>query len=241
MIEIKLVDNPQDLQQVFRLRYTVYVEELGARMEFADHERKEVREPWDETGDHLGAWINGELAGCLRINYGGKSDLSEYQEFFDPILADKGTEGSLEEISVGSKFAVHPRHRGATLAVRLMQAFYIQLQEKNSRLNYLTCRPNLAGMYRKLGFEPCAPSFFHHEAGWLMPMVLVVQDYETLRQIKSPFADICARYPINQAHARTLRARLGAQCFQPAHLRKFSPLRRSVMFIEDCAVSSLAP
>lgn len=30
MIEIKLINNPQDLQQVCRLRSAVYVEELGA-------------------------------------------------------------------------------------------------------------------------------------------------------------------------------------------------------------------
>lgn len=211
MIEIKLIDNPQDLQQVFRLRYAVYVEELGAEMEYADHQRKEVHEPWDDTGDNLGAWINGELVGCVRINRGGESDLLEYQNFFNPVIANEYADCRLEHISVSSKFAVHPRHRGATLAVRLAQANYIQMQERNSRLNYLTCRPNLAEMYRKLGFQPCAPAFHHTEAGWITPMVLVVQDYETLRQIKSPFADICARYPINQEQARQLRARLGAQ------------------------------
>ncbi len=216
MIQIKLIDNQQDLQQVFRLRYAVYVKELGAEMEHADHQRKEVREPWDETGDNLGAWINGELVGCLRINFGGQSDLSEYQDFFDPILADEYAGCPLEHISVSSKFAVHQRHRGATLAVRLAQASYVQFQEKHSRANYLTCRPNLVPMYRKLGFELCASAFHHHEAGWITPMVLVVQDYETLRQIKSPFADICARYPINQEQATKLRARLGTHRFQRA-------------------------
>lgn len=205
MIEIKLINNPQDLQQVFRLRYEIYVEELGAEMEHADHGRKEVHEPWDDTGDNLGAWINGELVGCVRINYGGETDLSDYRDFFNPIIANEDANCPLETISVGSKFAIHKRHRGGTLAVRLVQAFYTQLQEKNSRLNYLTCRPSLAEMYRKLGFEPCAPAIHHHEAGWVMPMVLVVQDYEYLRQIKSPFADICARYPINQVQARELR------------------------------------
>ena len=54
-------------------------------------------------------------------------------------------------------------------------------------------------------------------------MALVVQDYEYLQQINSPFADICARYPINQEQARELRVRLGAQCFQPADvLRKIA-------------------
>ncbi len=205
MTTIRLADKSPELTQIARLRYAVYVEELGAKMEFADHERKEVREPWDETGDNLGAWINGELVGCLRINYGGQSDLSEYRDFFNPIIANQFANCPLESISVSSKFAVHRRHRGVTLAVRLAQASYVQFQEKKSRLNYLTCRPNLVEMYRKLGFQTCAPAFFHHEAGWITPMVLVVQDYETLRQIKSPFADICARYPINQEQARELR------------------------------------
>lgn len=225
MIQIKLIDNQQDLQQVFRLRYAVYVEELGAEMEYADHERKEVREPCDDTGDNLGAWINGELVGCVRINRGGESDLSEYRGFFNSVIADQYADCPLESISISSKFAVHRRHRGATLAVRLLQASYSHIAEKKVRLNYLTCRPNLAEMYRKLGFQTCAPAFFHHEAGWIKPMVLVVQDYEYLRQIKSPFADICARYPINQVQARKLRARLGVQnlgvqCFQPASLMR---------------------
>lgn len=218
MIQVKLINNPQDLQQVFRLRYAVYVEELGAAMEYANHERKEVREPWDETSDNLGAWINGELVGCVRINRGGESDLSEYRDFFDSIVADSYADCPLESISVSSKFAVHRRHRGTTLAVKLLQAFYIQLQVKKSRLNYMTCRSNLVPMYRKLGFEPCAPAVHHHEAGWVQPMALVVQDYEHLRQIKSPFADICARYPINQVQARKLRNRLNQRQLQPEYV-----------------------
>jgi hypothetical protein len=131
MIDIKLINNQQDLQQVFRLRYAVYVEELGAEMEHADHKRKEVREPWDDTGDNLGAWINGEFVGCVRINFGGKSDLSEYQDFFNPILADECTDCPLESISISSKLVVHQRHRGERLAVRLLQASYTLIAEKN--------------------------------------------------------------------------------------------------------------
>jgi len=222
MIEIKLIDNPQDLQQVFRLRYAVYVEELGAEMEYADHQRKEVHEPWDDTGDNLGAWINGELVGCVRINRGGESDLSEYQDFFSPIIGDKSSGCSLESISVSSKFAVHQRHRGAIFAVRLAQANYVQMHENNSQLNYLTCRANLVEMYRKLGFQQCAAAIHHHEAGWITPMALAVQDYEYLRQIKSPFADICARYPINQIQARKLRTRLCAQTNMPMEAWKMA-------------------
>ena len=222
MIQIKLIDNQQDLQQVFRLRYAAYVEELGAEMEYADHQRKEIHEPCDDTGDNLGAWINGELVGCVRINRGGESDLSGYRDFFNPVIADNSADCPLQSISVSSKFAVHRRHRGATLAVRLLQASYSHIAEKKAWLNYLTCRPNLVEMYRKLGFQPCASAFHHHEAGWITPMVLVVQDYEYLRQIKSPFADICARYPINQMQATKLRKQLGARNSQPLEVLKMA-------------------
>jgi len=206
MIEIRLIEHPADLQQVFRLRYAVYVEELGAAMKHADHQLKELHEPWDETGNNLGAWINGELAGCIRLNCGGATDLAEYWRFFASIIADQGAGCALESVSVSSKFAVHRKYRGTSLGVRLALACYALMHEKGARLNYLTCRPNLAEKYRKLGFQTCAPAFIHHEAGWSLPMVLIVQDYEYLRQIKSPFAEICARYPIKENQAKDLRA-----------------------------------
>ena len=68
MTQIKLINNPQDLQQVFRLRYAVYVEELGAEMEYADHQRKEVREPLEETGDSLGAWSSAGICARYLVN-----------------------------------------------------------------------------------------------------------------------------------------------------------------------------
>ncbi len=200
MIRIGLIKTEQELQQVFRLRYDVYVEELGATMEHADHQHKALHDDWDATADIIGAWHNDELVGCVRINYSGKTDLAEYEPFVHPLAKKIGG------VSVTSKLVVAKAFRRTMVSARLCQAGFVQLHARSSQLNYLTCRANLVEMYSRLGFRVCGSSFFHPEAGWLLPMVLLVQDYEYLRQIKSPFADICARYPINQRQARMLRA-----------------------------------
>ncbi len=51
MLDIRLVKTPQELESVYRLRYQVYVEELGATMEYVDHLSQELCEPWNATGE----------------------------------------------------------------------------------------------------------------------------------------------------------------------------------------------
>ena len=205
MLDIRLVKTPQELESVFRLRYQVYVEELRAKMEYADHQQKILHDEWDKTADIIGAWQNDELVGCVRLNYSHNTDLSEYEVHYHPLVKRTVLKWNPGSISVGSKLTVAKAFRHTNLGTKLCDALYAQTHVRGSYLNYLTCQINLVTMYRRWGWRICGQGFFHPEAGWLTPMVLVVQDYEYLQQIKSPFASICARYPINQAEARMLR------------------------------------
>lgn len=199
MIRIGLITTEAELQQVFRLRYDAYVEELGATMEHADHQAKALYDEWDITADIIGAWHNDELVGCLRINYSSNTNLAEYEPFIHPLAKKTGV------VAVTSKLVVAKAYRGTLVSARLCQAGFTQLQARGVHLNYLTCRSSLVEMYSRLGFRMCGAGVFHPEAGWVLPMVLLVQDYEYLQQIKSPLAAICAKFPINQPQARMLR------------------------------------
>ena len=210
MIRIGLIQTEAELQQVFRLRYDVYVEELGATMEHASHQAKALYDDWDATADIIGAWHNDELVGCLRINYSNNTDLTEYEPFIHPLAKKTGV------VAVTSKLVVAKAYRGTLVSARLCQAGFAQLQARRVHLNYLSCRFYLVEMYSRLGFRICGANFSHPEAGQLVPMVLLVQDYEHLQQIKSPLAAICAKYPNNQAQARLLRV----ICTKPAVARR---------------------
>ncbi len=205
MLDIHIATTQAELQAIYRLRYQMYVEELGATMENADHRQKVLHDEWDKTADIIGAWQNDELVGCVRLNYSHNTDLSEYEVHYHPLVKETVLRQNTSSISISSKWVVAKACRRTILSARLSQGCYAQMHVKSANLTYLTCQTNLMGSYSRMGFRICGASFFHPEAGWLTPMVLVVQDYEYLQQIKSPFASICARYPINQAQARTLR------------------------------------
>ena len=100
MIRIGLIQTDEELQQVFRLRYDVYVEELGATMAHADHHAKALHDEWDTTADIIGAWHNDELVGCVRLNFSDKTDLAEYEPFFHPLAKKTG------KVSITSKLVV---------------------------------------------------------------------------------------------------------------------------------------
>lgn len=82
MLDIHIATTQAELQAIYRLRYQVYVEELGATMEYADHSTQELCEPWDETGENISAWQEGRLVGCVRFNSAATTDFSEYEQLF---------------------------------------------------------------------------------------------------------------------------------------------------------------
>ena len=62
---------------VYRLKYQVFVEELGRAGSAADHERR-VLEEADDPGSHLiQARLKGGLVGALRLIWGGDGDFTD--------------------------------------------------------------------------------------------------------------------------------------------------------------------
>ena len=66
---VHLAETEEEKRAVYRLRYDVYVEEMGRYRTVADHENRLLVEPEDETGRiFYYATENGEVVGTVRIS-----------------------------------------------------------------------------------------------------------------------------------------------------------------------------
>ena len=176
-----------ELEEIGRLRYRIYVEEMARTQRHADHRARTVLEPLDATGTVLLARDRGELVGTVRWNRGLPG---EYAAFFCP-----GGELDADDrrVSVSSKLMVLERYRTTTLAVRLAQAAYdIAALGHGALLNFIDCNDHLVAFFSGLGFVELGTAL-HPEYGNVHRMVLCLPDADRLRAARSPFAELAAR------------------------------------------------
>ena len=73
-----LAETQQEKDAVYRFRYEIYVAEMGRYGEAADHERKMLVEPEDETARIYYAAIDGEVVATSRFSWGGDAPFTQH-------------------------------------------------------------------------------------------------------------------------------------------------------------------
>jgi CRP-like cAMP-binding protein len=179
---------------VYRLRYDVYVQEMGRYRAAADHERRLLVEPEDATARIFYAAPEGEVVATARFSWGGDAPFSARQiEHYqlEPFLAELPPEA----IAVGERGMVVPRLRGTPVYEQLALATRHFFQEKRIQLMFGACEPHLLSLYLGRGSRPYAKRNINSpEAGYLIPIVTVVEDVAYLRRIGSPMAETAIDY-----------------------------------------------
>jgi hypothetical protein len=173
---------------VYRLRYDVYVEEMGRYRGAADHECRLLVEPEDQTARIFYAAADGEVVATTRLSWGGDAPFSTRQiEHYQlaPFLAEVAPEA----IVVGERGMIVRRLRGGSIWAQLAARSRRFVQENRVQLLFGACEPHLLSLYLGRGARPYARRNINSpEAGYLIPIVTVVEDVEYLRRIGSPVA-----------------------------------------------------
>ena len=175
----------QQLEEVARFRYSTYVEELRRPQKHADHRRREVLEPLDETARITLAYDDDErVVGTLRTNFGDETDLGKYRRFYQ---LDDFARYHPHSISLSTKLMVAKAHRSSSLALRLAVDAYRDGLRRQVMLNFIDCNRSLEKFFFKLGYRSYCGRKQHEEYGDVLPMVLYVRDISHLAQVGSPF------------------------------------------------------
>ena len=178
----------EEKEAVFRFRYGIYVEEMGRYGAVADHDNKRLVEPEDETARIFCAVQDGEVVATSRFSWGGDAPFSErlvdhYR--LDPFIAELPEDA----MAVGERGMVKPSLRGSPVFYELGNASSSFIQEKRVQLIFGACEPHLLSRYVSQGSRTFSSKNINsEEAGYLIPIVNVVEDVEYLRQIGSPGA-----------------------------------------------------
>lgn len=189
-----LATTEAEKEAVYRFRYDVYVEEMGRYADAADHANRRLVEPEDDTARIWYAARDGEVVATHRLSWGGDGPftrrlIEHYQ--LAPFLEELPPEA----LAVGERGMAAPKLRGTDVYQKLGQFSASFTEERRIQLVFGACEPHLLSMYLGQGCRTFAKKNINSaEAGYLIPIVTVVEDVEYLRRIGSPLAETTRDY-----------------------------------------------
>lgn len=185
-MEFGIAVTREEREAVYRLRYDVYVEEMGRYQTVADHAQRMLYEDVDEQSRISFARVDGEMVATARITWGGDAPIpqrmiDQYQ--LAPFLA----EVPQSAIAVGERAMVRPHLRGTDILLRMMGNGMRFANENRIQLVFGDCEPHLLNLYLGLGQRTYSKVNVNSaEAGYLIPIVTVIEDIEHFRKLNSP-------------------------------------------------------
>ena len=181
-------ETQEEKEAVYRFRYEIYVTEMGRYGQAADHERKMLYEPEDETARIRYALKDGEVVATGRLSWGGDAPFTQHlidHYMLEPFLAELPQ----EVLAVAERGMVKPELRGSELFQELVQFGSGFTSEHRIQLIFGACEPHLLSGYVGQGMRTFSSKNINSpEAGYLIPLVRVVEDVEYLRRIGSSTA-----------------------------------------------------
>ena len=183
---IGIAETDEEKRAVYRFRYDVYVEEMGRYQTVADHKQRILYEEVDEQSRIRYATVDGDVVATVRLTWGGDAPFPQRmidQYGLAPFLAELPASA----IAVGERGMVRPDLRGTDLLIQLIGSSFEFANENRIQLAFGDCEPHLLNLYLGLGQRTYSKTNINSlEAGYLIPIVFVVEDIAYLRQLNSP-------------------------------------------------------
>jgi predicted GNAT family N-acyltransferase len=182
--DIRFVTTQEDRDAVARLRYEVYVEEMGRTQSAADHARRMVHEALDKEGVVIGAFdAEGNAVGTLRLNASTSRSIA-YRELYAWEPREVRHPG---QVFLASKLIVTPKLRGGLLSLEIFRVAARVACANGWRFCFLDANAHLIALYTRLGFVARARRT-HPLFGEVTIMELDMADIEHARTVRSPLA-----------------------------------------------------
>lgn len=190
MITVRQIEEEAEREAIYAFRYQVYVEELGMT-HLADHNRKWLRDEYDEQSISFAVFEDDRIVGSLRcILLDRVRDVTPLIEKFE--MAEALERFGAQGIVTTSRFMIAPRLRNTRAVYLLMREAFVEAQRRGIRLNYGDCSPHLLPFYEQLGFRRYRDGFTDTVFGYKLPIVMLVRDRVSMERVRSPLARIIA-------------------------------------------------
>jgi hypothetical protein len=203
-ISIELATTSKERSKIYRFRYQVYVEEMGKLLTDADHRRRLIIDDLDDDrGLHFYARAGSQIVGAMRLHIGQAGDFPSY--LIENMALDRfqkfAANNPASQLSYTSKTMVDPRYRRSQAFYLLSATLYDTLRRQDCPFNFTVGAPYMVALYEQLGHRRYKSNFCIPGYGYMAPMVILTEDVDHLRRVRSPLWRIARKLENSPASA----------------------------------------
>lgn len=199
-VVIRPAATEDELHQVFRLRYEVYIKEQGKPIPAADHAQGILREPIDDFAFQLVAFVSNCAVAAVRRSYSDGCILPDEIEHLFSLQILRQYRNGL--IGHSTRFVIKNEFRHSRIAIQLTAEAYRLSLLKPIQFDVLLSHPGLVPLYESLAYRRIGKTFFDPISGIMFPMVLLLRDLDYLETIRSPWLRVSRSFD-HDAEIRT--------------------------------------
>lgn len=186
-IRVGYAMNQREKDEIYHLRYQIYVEEMLKQIESADCQNRVLCDELDTWAVLLHVKIGPKIIATARINVG---TIKQYPSELVHILAlDQFVDaqgGNEQAFAYITKLMVVPAYRSSPALYLLIAKCYEICCAKRVQFAFGACNLHLLRLYEQMGFHRYTKNFVDPGYGLLAPIVLLINDITYLRTVRSP-------------------------------------------------------
>lgn len=204
-VKVAVAKNAREKLRIYRLRYQVYVEEMGRQLSSADHKNRLVVDDLDESAFLVYVQKDKKVVGTIRNNiYAMEQFPPELIRMFRMDIFRTFNNGHCnQKFCFTSKYVVKEVFRRSPVAYMLVAGSYEFWRDAGEvQFVFAGCNPYMVPLYERLGFRRFAENVVIPEYGCMVPLVWLVEDESHMRAVGSPFYRNARKRKNDQAAAR---------------------------------------
>lgn len=193
-IKIGVAMTPAEKKEIYHFRYQIYVEEMSRHFAEVDYDNQLLYDDMDEWSTLLYAKIGSKIIATKRITIGTIADFPQKViDFLSLETFDKRSTMGSEEFAFITKVMVAPAHRGSPVLYLLMAKCYEICCYNHIQFIFGISNFHLLSLYEQMGCRRYYKNFFYPGHGLAVPIVLLADDVQHFRKVRSPLFRIARK------------------------------------------------
>jgi len=176
----KIAKNETERNDIYELRYKVYVEEMKKNISSVNNLSKFLKDGRDDHSVHFYLRDDNGVYACLTSIVGFMTNFTESEKKSFSLDSFSGYL-KREEISISRKLIVDPSRRNLRAAISIIRNARIYAINNGIKIDFCHCYPHLIPFYKKLGYKTYKESINYDGInGKTVPLYRLMEDSDQI-------------------------------------------------------------